>query len=180
MQTELPHVTDILKAAALIDTAFMSDTDRDTGTAVHLATQYWDEGTLDVDSIGGRVLARLNQYRRFLNDARPQILAIEQHVVNKKYGYQGTLDRLVTINGRRGVLDIKGATPMPFHGPQLAAYAGCFAEPLMRWDLYLIDDAYKLVDQNSRKDWPVFVAALTIHNWRTEHDRNYHLPARSD
>lgn len=165
---ELPHVTAILRDAGLVDTTWMTEEHRDRGTAVHLAARFVDEGDLDRESLDPTVAPRLAQYERFLLEVRPQILAIEMPVVHELYRYQGTLDRIVRINGREGVLDIKGTTASDWHGVQLAAYAEAVtpARPLARWNLYLKDDAYRLVPRTNRHDWGAFKAALSLVNWR--------------
>ncbi len=171
--SELPHVTEILKAAGLVSTDFIPEQARDLGSAVHLATQYLDEGDLDVDSLDPRVALRVASYQKFLDEVKPEILGIEMSIVNSIYHYCGTLDRVIKLqDGRVGILDIKGVCASDWHGLQLSAYQ-CASPPMIlvdglayRWNLYLRDDGYKLVERTRRDDWPAFVAALTLFNWR--------------
>lgn len=162
-----PHVTEILRDAGLVDTTWFTDEARDRGSAVHLATRFLDEGDLDRESLDPTVAPRLAQYERFLLDVRPTIHEIEIPFVDEIYGYQGTPDRILTINGRKGVLDVKGPSVDDWHGVQLAAYAHAKGVGA-RWNLYLNDDRYVLVPRLGRHDWPVFQAALTLRNWRQE------------
>ena len=62
----------------------------------------------------------------------------------------------------------------PSHGPQLAAYQTCvgMTDWPKRWNLYLMPDRYKLVEQRDRDDWPVFLAALKIANYRRKNGIN--------
>ena len=164
--SDWPHVTGALKGAGLIDTEFIKPEYMARGTAVHLATQLWDEEDLDLESVDPVTLPRLEQWMRFRRDIEPEILAIEESVRNESYRYQGTLDRRLKIHGVDGILDIKGSDNQArWHGPQLAAYAACFDRPLARWSLYLSDTAYRLVLRKDLNDWTVFLAALTLHNW---------------
>jgi hypothetical protein len=165
-----PHVTEILRDAGLVSTEWMTDEDRDRGTAVHLAIKYLLEGTLDRSSLDPTVAPRLAQFERFMVEVKPVVHAVEERVFHPLYLYQGTLDLRVTINGRRGVVDVKGTTPSEFHGPQLAAYleASGFAyeRSPRRHNLYLHPDRYRLIERANAYDWKAFLAALSLKNWR--------------
>ncbi len=161
-----PHVTGVIKDAGLVDFEWVTRDGLDRGTAVHRATQFYDEGDLDPRTVDPElVLPRLEAYIDFLRTARPTILAIEERVENDVYGYCGTLDRRLIIDGHEGVLDIKNGQPDRWHGVQLAAYARCFARPMRRWGLYLEDNKYTLIRYKDRHDWDVFRAAITLKNW---------------
>lgn len=155
-----PHVTDILKEAGWIDTQWFTDEACQRGTFVHLAAQLWDQGDLDEESVSGDVWLRLQQYRRFKRESDYVPTLIEAKVMNTKHGYQGTIDRLCCVNGREGILDIKGPGHFDWQGLQLAAYAHCFDRPLARWSLHLHDDKYRLVEWTDRQDWVRFLVAL--------------------
>lgn len=169
--SDFPHVTAILKEVGLISVEWCKDYDRDRGTAVHAATHLHDEDDLDWSTLDDCVAPRLAQWQRFRMEVGPEILSIEERVINEGLRYCGRLDRRVVIRGREGVLDIKGTTPDLFHGPQLAAYAACFKRPLARWNLYLSDDRYRLIERVDRSDWKVFVGALSIYNFKVKHGR---------
>jgi len=165
-------VTAIIASAGLISTEWMTEEARDKGTDVHLAARYWDENDLAESSVSAEVLARLESYRAFLADLKPTIMEIERDVSHRYYGYAGRPDRILSINGCDGVLDIKGTTQAAWHGVQLAAYAAaCWPgiADMKRWSLYLSDDSYKLVERDDPDDWKAFLACLTLHNWRTKH-----------
>lgn len=140
----LPRVTGILKQAGRIDTTWFTDYHRDRGSAVHMACRLLDEGRLDRSTVVPDVAVRLVQYERFLRDLRPEYDAIEESFENPALGYRGTPDRLARIGKRRGVVDIKGVTPMDWHRLQLAAYCRGTDYGYERWALYLADDTYHL------------------------------------
>lgn len=166
----LPHVTAILKEAGLIDASHFTERARDLGTAVHAATQYLDEGDLDEAGLEPLIRPRLEAYKAFLREIRPTILCIETAVHHPIHQYVGRCDRLVTINQEVGVLDIKGPGLADWHGLQTEAYRHCIDPmPTGRWTLHLSDDGYKLVEHRRRDDWPAFLAALTLYNWRRNH-----------
>jgi hypothetical protein len=164
-----PHVTDIISAAGLIETAFFTTAARDLGTAVHAATHYLDEGDLNWASVDPVALPRLRSYQRFLDEVKPVVLSVEEAVIHETYRYQGRLDRRMQINGREAVVDIKGPFRAPWQAIQVAAYAGCFELPMARYTLHLEDEKYQLIEHRGRRDFDVFKAALTIAAWRNEH-----------
>ena len=90
----------------------------------------------------------------------------EESVANVIYQYEGRLDRRIRINGREGILDIKGPFQASWQAIQLSLYQGCFAHPLARWTLHLSDDRYQLIEHKGREDWAVAKAAITIAAWK--------------
>lgn len=163
---DYPHVTAILQHAGLIDTTWFTDEARDRGSVLHVAAHYLDEGDLDWGTVDPIVLPRLRQYQRFLEEVRPDMLAIEEPVVNETLRYQGRLDRRLRIGGREGILDIKGPSRAAWQSLQVAMYASCFPRPLARWTLHLSDDRYNLIEHKGRMDWEAAKACLTLAAWR--------------
>lgn len=161
-----PHVTDILQAAGLVDPTWFTDDARDLGTAVHIACHYLDEGDLDWNSINPNVVLRVRQYQKFRDDMKPEILSIEEDVINEAFHYCGRLDRRLRINGREGVLDMKGPGRFPWQAIQCAMYAACFNQLLARWTLHLSDERYLLIEHKGRQDWEIAKAALTLAMWK--------------
>jgi hypothetical protein len=180
MNAEYPHVTDILVRAGLVSTQWFTEDARERGSAVHLAARFLDEDDLNWSTVSDDVLLRLRQYQRFLDEVNPEILAIEEEVRNEALRYCGRLDRRIKINGREGVLDIKGPSRCPWHALQVMYYVSCFSRPLARWVLYLSDDQYRLVEFSSREDWPMCKAILTTVAWRERHDPKNMLPMREE
>ncbi len=167
-RTDLPHVTDLLKEAGLIDIRWLTDYARDRGSAVHLAAMLHAHNDLDEDSLAPDVAGYFGAYRRFIAEVKPQILATEIPVENRALGYCGTADLILTIHGRKGAMDLKCGVPDAWHALQLAGYVGCLeGVPLARWNLYLKpDETYSLVEHKSRADWPAFKAVLLLAQWR--------------
>lgn len=165
-----PHVTDAIMSAGLIDTAYMTDFDRDRGSALHECARLVVEGTLDRESVDPVVAGRLAQFERFLVEVQPRIIGCEMPVESAVYRYCGRLDLLAEVNHQRAVIDLKGPTQAPWHGVQTAAYqhALTIAAP-MRYTLHLDDDFYRLVAHKDRNDWAVFIACLTLHNYKLRH-----------
>ena len=167
--SDLVHVTDVLRRAGLVDASWFTEEARDRGTAVHMAAHYLDEGDLDWESLDPSVVPRVRQYQHFLEEVRPEMLAIEEPVSNEALQYCGRLDRRVKINGRECIVDFKGPSEAAWNGIQLAGYAGCFTRPLGRFNLYLSDERYRLVERKERSDWDVFKVALVLAAWKEKH-----------
>lgn len=168
-----PHVTDVLQLAGLVDSTYFTDASRELGTAVHVACHYLDEGDLDWDSVNPNVILRVRQYQKFLDEVKPEILSIEEEVVNEAFHYCGRLDRRVRINGVEAIIDFKGPSESAWNGVQLAGYAACFSRPLARFNLYLSDERYRLIERKERADWEVFKAALLMAAWKEAHGNGH-------
>lgn len=168
-RTDLPHVTDLLRDAGLVDTTWMNDYARDRGTAVHLATALLHEDDLDEETLDEDVARYIPAYTRFLQDAKPTDASCELPVENLELGYCGTADRVWKIDGRWMLTDLKCGAPSPWHRLQTAGYAGCYKLPILRSALYLRPDGtYRLVEHRSRFDWPAFKAVLLLSQWRQQ------------
>lgn len=165
-RTDLPHVTDILARAGLIDTQWFKEYDLSRGSAVHAATHFLDQGDLSWESVDPVIVGRLRSYQRFLDEVKPIILAIEEGVENTALRYCGTLDRRVMLRGREAVIDIKGPSRAAWQGIQVAMYAACFPRPLARYSLHLSDERYQLIEHKDRTDWDVAKAAITLVAWK--------------
>jgi hypothetical protein len=166
----LPSVTELLSAAGLVGGEgfrFYTLEGRDRGTAVHLATAFLDDRDLDWSSLHPSVVPRVRQYQRFLDVVRPEILAVEEEVVNATFGYIGHVDRRLRINGTEAVLDLKSPSKAAWHAIQLSLYAAAYPRPMARFNLYLGDQTYQLVQHRDPTDWTVAKAAITVASWRS-------------
>lgn len=173
-RTDLPHVTDILQRAGLVETSWFREYDLARGSALHAATHYLDEGDLNWESVDPVIVGRLRSYQKFLDEVKPEILAVEEGVVNEALRYCGTLDRRVRISGREGVLDIKSPSRASWQALQVSMYAACFPRPLARWTLHLSDERYQLIEHKDRHDWDVAKAAITIVAWKEKYGNGSH------
>lgn len=114
----IPGATDLLKDAGFQ----FPPGNMEMGRAVHLATQYDDQGTLAIDSVSDDVFGYLLAWRKFRAafDFKPD--RIEEPNVNAALCFGTVLDREGTWNqGRARVLvEIKKYAPSYFTGLQLA------------------------------------------------------------
>jgi hypothetical protein len=170
----IPSVTQIITAAGLrgdfkVSAEVMAYAG-ERGKAVHMACELHDHGELDEDSVHPAVAGYLAAYRKFLAECDCTIVSIESAGFSETHNYCGTPDRLCEINGAKAVIDLKSGIKLAATGVQLAAYANMVGWPLAaRYGLHLsAEGRYQLIPYTNPRDWPTFLAALTIHRWRQE------------
>jgi len=168
---EYPSVTTILDS--LNDFSFV---DKDLlaraahfGSAVHRATELYDLNQLDFDYLAPELMPYLEAWDNFMRDYKPEILSIEQRVASM-YGYAGTLDRYVSINKVRTIIDIKSGTVVPkYTGLQLAAYEQAVKEGggdvKQRLVVHLMPFKYKVLPYTNKTDFITFKSALNLYKW---------------
>lgn len=96
-----------------------------TGTALHAFTERIDRN-LPVDHVPEEHAADLDAYRRLAADIGWTVRAVEQFTVLDAYRVAGTTDRVVEIDGRWYIADLKTGASVNFHhawAVQLAIYA---------------------------------------------------------
>ena len=172
---EYPSVTTILES--LTDYSFVNkellDRAARFGTAVHKATELYDNNELDFDTLDPNLLPYVEAWDMFLHQYKPEILSVEQRVASM-YGYAGTLDRYAIINGKRTIIDIKSGTVVPkYTGLQLSAYGQAITEGGgiidQRYVVHLQPCNYKVLSFNSKMDFNIFKSALNLYRWSQQH-----------
>lgn len=120
---EFPRVTTILEEAGVINTGFFTEYHATRGTYVHEATEFYDRGTLDMNSVKGDIIPFVEGYIKFRKEVPMKMEWIEFPVVHRGLKYGTRLDRVVTLGGRKGVLDIKCTKVKPAYvGQQTMAH----------------------------------------------------------
>jgi expansin (peptidoglycan-binding protein) len=108
------------------------------------------------------------------------ILRAEERIVNERLGITGTPDRVVEWPGvGYAVIDIKSGSLSDWTAIQLAAYKLLLTDAvkdddwprvLKRFAVNLPGDGtYKVKEYKDRADEGIFLAALSIHNWKKNH-----------
>lgn len=100
------------------------------GSNVHELTEKYDNGHEChlLDEIGRPAYSldewsMFERYVEFATRYKPENLLIEQNIVNESLGYAGTIDRVIELNGKRLILDIKTSNMVAnSYWLQLAAY----------------------------------------------------------
>jgi hypothetical protein len=177
---QLPSVTQVLRLNGLSDDFShvnkpTLDRARDLGIAIHAATHYWDEGTLDQATVAPEVAPYLAAWIQFCAERRIQIDEMEQRLAHPLYRYAGTLDRIATGETARGrkriVLDIKKGDPKAAGANyQTSAYQELYRQNHNeiipeRWSVQLHPDRaipYTVTEYRETRDWRVFRSALDI------------------
>ena len=116
----LPHITGMLETAGLIDSTWYTDDASERGTAVHDLTAAFDLGALDVGSLVGCYRPWVLAHVEAMAMLSPRFHAIEEAEVHPQYRFGGRPDRVCTIFGGRGVLEIKTGAPELSHQVQTA------------------------------------------------------------
>ncbi|MCA3187664.1 MULTISPECIES: PD-(D/E)XK nuclease family protein [unclassified Cupriavidus] len=173
----IPSVTQILSPLndlSMIPVATL-EYKRQLGTAVHKATELYDLGELDEDSVAPVVRPYLDAWIRLRAELPFEILGMEERVYHPVHRYAGTYDRLVILDGKRSVFDLKTGAMYPSYGPQTAAYKNAVEKATGkriegRYAIELRDDAtYRLHEMTDPEDWQVFLGCLALHRFKNKH-----------
>lgn len=179
----LPGVTSTLKYISGYDKIprHILDKAAERGTAVHLACELHDKGTLDYASLDDEILGYLMGYMAFLDDKKPEIIGIEQPIHHPTLLYAGTYDRELILDGHLSTLDLKSSWQMmPATGPQTAAYAEAqnahrkskSDHVKRRYGLKLKPDGtYELHQFKETTDWNTFLSCLNLVRWQQKHQK---------
>lgn len=174
----VPGVTSILECVGLSDFSMVPpdilEQAKAFGTEVHRATEKLDRNEdilTEISEISGLYLCH---YIKFLNDLDVKIIDIEKRVFCEKFLYAGTLDRIAVfkkLSPHPVLFDIKTGQKSISHQVQTAAYEYAYKtdkrQKMDRYTLYLSNAGYKLSEAHtSRKDFDVFLAALSVHNYK--------------
>lgn len=156
------------------------------GSTIHeIAERIIGGEALSPDVFDPRIAAKVRAFQRWLAEAKPEYEAMEAAVFSREYGYAGTLDAIVTIGGKRIVLDYKdSADSYPEHALQLAAYrhAEFLAmpdgreEPMPHTDggaiLLIQEEQCRLVPwECGRRVWEVFLSCRLPAEWMRERQK---------
>lgn len=175
----VPNVTRVL--APLTDYSMVPpatlDLARQRGVAVHRMVELDANGDLDEVALPEWMRPVLAYWREFVAMTDFKILASERRVYHQ-FGFAGTLDLRATMRGRpgQGIVDIKrsfmGGRVI---GLQTAAYAAADdwgikkKADCIQWRAALRlreDSPPRLQHYEDKNDFNVFLAALTMHNWK--------------
>lgn len=142
-----------------------------TGSAVHKACEYLDEGDLELDSLDPSIAGYVMGYHNFTKRYEPTWDHIEDSWADLELGLAGTPDRIGTVllNGHEtpAIIDIKTPAKAEKHwGLQLTAYAILSGrEDHKLFALHLDRGAgYELREYPFDRD--TFMAALRVAHWR--------------
>jgi len=160
------------------------------GEYVHKATQYLDEGCLDLETIDPEIQGYLSAYGNFIRESgfRPQL--IEHRLVDRINGMLcgGTIDRTGAMAGKLWIIDLKCIDRLyPAFALQTAGYELLLPKPIIppfKYDRAVLQlkrgGSYKFTSYNSYADLDVFRAALAVSAWKMNHGMDIQTGARTD
>lgn len=142
----------------------------DRGTAVHLATEFWDDGDLDEESVDPEILPYVRAWQRFRAESGFEVLRSEVRVYSPRHRYAGTVDCIGVMRGRLTMVEKKTTAVLhPATAIQVAAYRRAYNEtcaaPARIRHSYSVhlrrDGTYRLDEWTPDEDhWAVFLALL--------------------
>ena len=171
----LESVTEILERSGISDYRWSNEEAMERGTFVHTASEMIDRGALDWESLDPVLVPYCTAYQRFMEDFQPEIILSELPLYHPQHLFAGKMDRVVIMNAGTVLIDLKTGVPNRSTAIQLSAYrelvkANGYATPTKCFSLHLRDDgAYRLNEiEDHRRNFNVFLAALTVVRWRKE------------
>jgi hypothetical protein len=191
----VPSVTQVLHSAGLsADYSMVAlevlERKRIIGEYVHKATQYLDEGSLDLETVDPEIQGYLAAYEKFIRESGFQPQLIEHRLVGRINGMLcgGTIDRTGAMAGKLWIIDLKCIERLyPAFALQTAGYELLLPKPVVppfkyaRAVLQLKrDGSYKLMSFNDPADSDVFRAALVVTAWRMNQGMDIQSGARRD
>lgn len=172
----VPGVTTVI--ASLYDfssiPAWILDRKSAIGRAVHLATELYDDGDLDEESVDPVVRPYLDAWIRFRKETGCAVLHSERQMSDPLLRYAGTVDRVLAFGSVRWIADIKSTVVLdPAVGVQTAGYKrlaiaeGLADESAKRAAVQLRPDGtYRFVPYEKPDDERCFLSLLNVYHWR--------------
>lgn len=193
--TPVPSVTQVLHSAGLsADYSMVApevlDRKRIIGEYVHKATQYLDEGCLDLETVDPEIQGYLAAYEKFIRESgfRPQL--VEHRLVSRINGVLcgGTIDRAGSMAGKLWIIDLKCIERLyPAFALQTAGYELLLPKPIVppfKYDRAVLqlrrDGSYKLTAYSDPADLDVFRAALAATAWKMNHGMDIQTGGQTD
>lgn len=162
-------ITQVLELTGWVDKTWFTEESRIRGTAVHLACQFLNEGTLDKDSVSPAILGYVEAYEKFLEDYKIELIKFEHRIVSTLYMFAGTLDIAARTKTGLAIIDIKTGEPGESAKLQTAAQGilareqipGFDSEPFDRFALRLSKTGkYSLIQHDDVTDLKFFMDSL--------------------
>lgn len=167
----VPSVTQIIKTAGFYkNSEFFTEEAANRGTYVHKACDMYDNDILDMNSSELDFKGYIDAWIAFREQSKAEIIETEKRVYSEVWMFAGTLDRVVKMNNKMFILDIKTGSPQPAADPlQTAAYQMAYGELKGtkiegRGCVYLSENGKFTIKyhEQDREDWADFLAALRV------------------
>jgi len=115
----MPSVTQVLKSTGCM-AGYRGTAARDRGTRIHEATEIFD--ALGIYPDEEELIPYIKAWAKFIEDSKAIVLQSEKSVYHESLWYAGTLDRVMLIDHKRAIVDIKSGTAADWHRIQLGGY----------------------------------------------------------
>ncbi len=159
-------------------TAFLRSRDKaaDRGRLIHSAVEAYKTSGATIVATSPDIKGYIEAFYRWVKDAKVVIEDQEKTVISEKYGYAGTLDLLVRVNGgsESRIVDIKtnkAGAIYPEHHLQQSAYLQALRESGVEVKggavLSLMDDG-RYAYHEIKEDFDVFLAVKKLFVWQNE------------
>lgn len=167
---KVPSVTQLLKEFGFYGENMLRFADPTFGSAVHLACQYDDAGTLDESSLDESVRLRLVQWRKYKKENYVYV-ALNEKPLYSKSGFCGTPDKVNKIGISNYVDDIKTSKIRSLATKvQLVMYKRLAKEngfPIHGCrEIVLTDDSYEIIPHDTTKEARIMNSMLNIHYYK--------------
>jgi len=177
----IPGVTQIISESGFVDLSFVNEEylawKGDLGKKVHKATELYDQDDLNIETLNPTLKSYLDGWIKFENDYGFNVYNIELEMYHPLYKFAGRLDRIGVIAQDKKydyvLVDIKSGVKMKHHAIQLAGYELLYNYGKPRFEqikrrlcVYLNPDGYRVEEYKNVNDANVFLAALTMHNFK--------------
>jgi hypothetical protein len=146
------------------------------GSTLHKLIEVTLKGEKLSENYDSFIMESINIFNKWRNEHILIPEALEQHLWSEKYGYAGTCDYIGTLDGKLMILDWKSSKNIyDEYFLQMAAYVAAFYEQTgIKIDsigiLQIRDGEYRFItktyDEIMKIYFPVFLAAITIYNWK--------------
>lgn len=166
----IPSVTQCLLIAGITGDFLPGEKYLHRGKAVHKATELLDRGTLDWSTVADEYLPYVRGYQEFLKTSNAQVRENELVLYSGHYQFCGRIDRVMWINGKLSIVDIKTGKSPEWAGLQTAGYALLYSnqpQSLQRYSLELPGDGrYNLKPHTDPGDLNTFIGTLAVAHWK--------------
>ena len=149
---------------------------RERGSTVHSIVEAWKQSQKAVDTVPEKFRGYAQAFYDWVKDNKITIIAHERSVFSDKYGYAGTLDLLVKMNGndKLVVVDVKtskGGAIYPEAEIQLSAYIQALQENGVQAAdgmVVALSETGKYATKKIDYRFDVFLACKKIYEWQNK------------
>ena len=170
----IPGVTQVIQDAGLINfdgvNKELLDYKADIGRKVHSATELYDSGILDEESLHPILKGYFDSWVKFRKDFKFEPVKIEAQLFHPIYRFAGRIDRIGMIDKDETLVEIKSGGKQKVHEIQTAGYSLLWCQDKKkikrRIAVYLSEEGYKIEEHKNPSDKNIFIACLSIYNYK--------------